>query len=229
MTRIIATNILSPLGTTTEENFRQVLQMHSMLRLQSVKFQSVEPFCASMFNVVKCFDGYTRFESLCIKSAKDAILKAEIDATSKDTVFVLSSTKGNIELLETGEDTSLLLSAKKIASYFGNPNQPVIVSNACVSGVCAIIAAQRLLESGQLLLNLPLSGQRALAVAIEQFAFLHGNAVKTFRDNGQELVQLLIVLFAKICLRRANYVQKFHYYGKNAVKVSRPFCPAEFL
>lgn len=148
MTRIIATNILSPLGTTTEENFRQVLQMHSLLRLQSVKFQSVEPFYASMFNVVKCFDGYTRFELLCIKSAKDAIAKAEIDATSKDTVFVLSSTKGNIELLETGEDTSLLLSAKKIAGYFGNPNQPVIVSNACVSGVCAIITAQRLLESG---------------------------------------------------------------------------------
>ena len=38
--------------------------------------------------------------------------------------------------------------AKTIAAYFGNPNQPMVVSNACISGVCAQIEAERLLKAG---------------------------------------------------------------------------------
>lgn len=55
-------------------------------------------------------------------------------------------------MLETEPDCPgcrLAFSAEKIARYFGNTNTPVVTSNACVSGVCAQIAAIRLLLGGK--------------------------------------------------------------------------------
>src|SRR5260370_330514 len=43
----------------------------------------------------------------------------------------------------------LKTSAKLIAEYFGFTIQPIIISNACVSGVVAMINGMRLLRSGQ--------------------------------------------------------------------------------
>ena len=40
------------------------------------------------------------------------------------------------------------VSARKVCAHFGNPNPPVVVSNACISGLCAQIEAMRLLEGG---------------------------------------------------------------------------------
>jgi 3-oxoacyl-[acyl-carrier-protein] synthase-1 len=39
--------------------------------------------------------------------------------------------------------------AKIIARHFRNPNIPIVVSNACISGLCAQITAKRVLESGR--------------------------------------------------------------------------------
>jgi 3-oxoacyl-[acyl-carrier-protein] synthase I len=70
--------------------------------------------------------------------------------------FVISTTKGNIDMLHNdaypGVDASriyLANSAKAVAGYFHNPNNPIVVSNACISGVLAIVTAARLLRSGQ--------------------------------------------------------------------------------
>ena len=40
--------------------------------------------------------------------------------------------------------------AKRVAKYFGNSTTPVVVSNACISGLSAIIAAARALECGRI-------------------------------------------------------------------------------
>ena len=55
-------------------------------------------------------------------------------------MFILSTTKG--------DQLDLLKPAQEIARHFGNPNPPLVVSNACTSGVCAQITAKRLLEAG---------------------------------------------------------------------------------
>jgi 3-oxoacyl-[acyl-carrier-protein] synthase-1 len=55
-------------------------------------------------------------------------------------VFILSTTKG--------DNLDLISPAKQIVQHFGNPNEPIVVSNACTSGVCAQITAKRLLEAG---------------------------------------------------------------------------------
>src|ERR1043165_7795217 len=43
----------------------------------------------------------------------------------------------------------MFTSAQVIAKHFGATNKPLVLSNACISGVLAIITAKRLLESGQ--------------------------------------------------------------------------------
>jgi 3-oxoacyl-[acyl-carrier-protein] synthase-1 len=74
-------------------------------------------------------------------------------------LFLLSTTKGNIEQLTMREDKNCSLfivnyslylwhSAQLIADFFKNPNTPVVVSNACISGAAAQIAAMRELASG---------------------------------------------------------------------------------
>lgn len=99
----------------------------------------------------------TRFETAALHSAHYAVADArkrypEFDPASERTLFVLSTTKGNVELLacppQVGGSVLLGPSARKIAALFGNRRAPLVVSNACISGLCAIIAAQRAIESG---------------------------------------------------------------------------------
>ena len=82
----------------------------------------------------------------------DAITDCNLSPRESNVIFIISTTKGNVDCLENSlEDTRCILasSANKIARYFGNNNTPIVVSNACISGVCAQIAAIRELLSGR--------------------------------------------------------------------------------
>ncbi len=90
------------------------------------------------------------FEQLVIKSTEEALSKIEIDIKSKRTIFILSTTKGNIDWIETNEARSLLTSsAKKIKDYFALAHQPLIISVACISGVAGLIWGHRVLQEGK--------------------------------------------------------------------------------
>jgi 3-oxoacyl-[acyl-carrier-protein] synthase-1 len=78
-----------------------------------------------------------------------------IDPAAGRTGLIISSTKGNINLLESEEITdglkermTLHSSAKLVAEHFKFPVKPVIVSHACVSGLLGIITGMRLLQQG---------------------------------------------------------------------------------
>ena len=153
---IVSDNITSPLGTTSEENFKQVKAGATGIRLINNPALSPEPFYASMFSEVPNTGNYTRFEHYCISSIREALSQTEVKLSSPDTVFILSTTKGNIELIENEPDSeqlkervSLFNTAKNIGSCFNAANRPLVVSNACISGVLAIVIAKRLLQSGQ--------------------------------------------------------------------------------
>ena len=50
----------------------------------------------------------------------------------------------------TDDDSlSLLTAARKIAKWFGNSTTPLVMSNACVSGLYAQIEAMRILQAGR--------------------------------------------------------------------------------
>jgi len=157
---IAADNITSPIGRTTAENFEAVKQGRSGIKHYHNPALSTEPVTASLFPEETVFDvkdkqAYTKFEQLLIASIKDALSQVEINLTDEKTILIISTTKGNISLLETEaysdqlkQRIALHTSAKLIQQYFGFKSRPVIISNACISGVSAILTAMRLIQSG---------------------------------------------------------------------------------
>lgn len=158
---IVSDNIISPLGLTTNENFSQLKNGCSGIHEHNDISLADRPFYASLFDCKSVFiqdngNKYTKFEQLLIASIGDALQHCKIEVGNKKTVLIISSTKGNISLLETERNTpeiqkriSLPSSAKLVAEYFGFINQPIVVSNACISGILATITGMRLIQSGQ--------------------------------------------------------------------------------
>jgi 3-oxoacyl-[acyl-carrier-protein] synthase-1 len=101
-------------------------------------------------------DQYTRLEKIFILSINDVLKNSSIDPADTRTIFIISSTKGNIDLLEDSKRKAieqdrvhLWRMADVISNYFGNPNKPMIICNACVSGSVAIMTAARMISAGQ--------------------------------------------------------------------------------
>lgn len=153
----VADNILSPLGETTEQNFQAVLAGRSALKTHTGKWDLPEPFCASLLSEEQdkriARVGLTRFESMVLFSITQAISQARIDPCSRKVALILSTTKGNVEMLADSQANSEEefpgASAKRIASALGITTTPITVCNACISGGAAIILASRLLEAGK--------------------------------------------------------------------------------
>ncbi len=150
MAYIIADNIISPLGETSEENYLSVKAGRSGIRAYEPGTCNIpEGFYASLL--------FEDFETLALRSAQKAIANAQktignaqktignerLELKGKRTAFILSSTKGNIE-----ENISLADSAQKIASQLGIDAKPIVVCNACISGLSALILGNRLIDSG---------------------------------------------------------------------------------
>lgn len=163
MIRCIADNISTPLGWTTAENLAAVRAGQSALQLHTMRWGIPQPFYASLFSegaisqrfhafVKESQNNYTRFEQLAICSIAEAQQQCDFPFASAEVVFVFSTTKGNIEQLNDpntlGVSVHLGVAAQTITHYFNNPNAPIVVSNACISGVYAQIAAKRLLQTG---------------------------------------------------------------------------------
>ena len=136
MAYIIADNIISPLGETSEENYLSVKAGRSDIRAYEPGTCNIpEGFYASLL--------FEDFETLALRSAQKAIANAQLELKGKRTAFILSSTKGNIE-----ENISLADSAQRIASQLGIDAKPIVVCNACISGLSALILGNRLIDSG---------------------------------------------------------------------------------
>ena len=143
---ILADNIISPLGNTTQENFFQIGEGKSSI--QEYKHPQIGKYVASCFHAERYHfsdcsaKGFTPIETLIIDSIKQLIAQVSIQVDSGEVLFVFSTTKGNISLL--GHNTfdkgrmRLGAMAKTITDYFNNPNEPVVISNACISGLQAI-------------------------------------------------------------------------------------------
>ena len=159
----VSDNIISPLGMSTAENYAAVKAGHSELKRRDGLWQLPEPFTASLMDREKVNeiaaqhhidDKYTFFEKMIILSAARALEQTNINPASDKVLFILSTTKGNVFLLDKrekgfpSERVLLGVAARQMSEYFHNPNTPIVVSNACISGVCAQIQAMRELENG---------------------------------------------------------------------------------
>ena len=142
MVSVLADNVISPLGETSEENYQAVKEGKSAIHAYAPMTAGIpNGFVASLLS--------SDFEELAFRSAQKAIDASGINISSTRTVFILSSTKGAIEKLGQTDDDKLYLGniAQRIATRLGIQLSPIVVCNACISGLAAMILASRLLVS----------------------------------------------------------------------------------
>ena len=155
MIRVLSTNITSPLGFTTEQNFQAVRSGGSALKCYNGLWGLPEPFAASLFSeeqkAALAIDGYSFFESIAIRSVREALSHTRLDIASPKVVIILSTTKGNVELLDESQQEARYYpseTAQTIATAIGLTTTPIVVCNACVSGLSAQLLANHLLSAG---------------------------------------------------------------------------------
>lgn len=161
MAFVLSDNIISSLGFSTKENFDNILRGCSGIKQYNNSPYLDIPFCASLINEDKFSTysenlgldpSYARLERLMIISITEALLNTAVDLKSKRTLLVISTTKGNIDLLEARIESDKLYLwglAQSLKNHFSLVNTPLVVSNACVSGVLAILVADRLIKREQ--------------------------------------------------------------------------------
>lgn len=157
MLKVVSTNIVSPLGMSSQENWRAVMQGRSALRrLENYKGIPL-PFVASVFTPEQveelAVEGFTRFESLAIRSITEALTHTNLELHGERTIFILSTTKADVEELGFVEEMDgdyhrPALSAQRIAEHVGIGGGAIVCCNACISGVSAQILADRLISCG---------------------------------------------------------------------------------
>jgi 3-oxoacyl-[acyl-carrier-protein] synthase-1 len=147
---MVADSIVSPLGLTTRENYEKIRQGISGLQLIQNDSLNAGPFYGGLVRNIRGDGSSTKFESLCKNVIQQLLEKVSIDTDR--TIFILSTTKGNISLLEEGQPDHprihLHATAAYLASLFGFKNH-LVISNACISGVMALLVGKRMIESGQ--------------------------------------------------------------------------------
>ena len=189
-------HIVTPLAEGSEANFEAIATGHSQLRHYQQQWDIPEPFFASIFPVETfqktSLQQYTRFENIAIQAAEGAIQRAGIDASNPRVLFVISTTKGNVEALENekaqpANQAYLWHSAQLIASYFGNHNTPIVVSNACISGCAAQITAFNMLQYSDLYDYVVVIGAEVLSrfiiAGFQSFKALSPERCKPFDKN----------------------------------------------
>lgn len=157
---ITETNCITPLGFDVESNNEAILRGDSGIQLHEDLSLMPVPFYASVINNEKLNSAfekistdtkYSRLEKMMILALEPIIKNSKVALNSK-TGFILSTTKGNVTALKEDSEESfnkahLDVLAKNVADFFGFQTQPIVVSNACVSGILAISVAKRLIQS----------------------------------------------------------------------------------
>lgn len=183
---VLYTDLISPLGFSMEENFKALCKNISGLQLNAFPLFKRKTYTSvinttavdNSFSKLGAVDQYTKLEKLSILLIDKALKKTGIDPKNSKTLLIYSTTKGNIDLTETNQpkipSNRVLLSEFKntLKAYFKFTNDPILISNACISGTQAIIYADSLLKTkrydhimivgGDVVSNFTLSGFYAL-------------------------------------------------------------------
>lgn len=155
---IIETNCITPIGFDVATNIQNIvggvsgIQLHQNTDLMKMPFYASiinEEALNSAFAKISTAEKYTRLEKMMILALQPIVEKSQLD---ERTGFILSTTKGNITALENPSSNNFQKAhlgqlAKNVADFFGFKTEPIVISNACVSGILAISVAKRLIQS----------------------------------------------------------------------------------
>ncbi len=161
--------MISSLGFGSKENMKSLYDGNSGVQRIDDKYLYPEPFMGARLDdkqLNRCFSSllmmsklpedfeFTRFEKMAIMSMA-GVYRDQTFPTDKNTLFILSTTKGNIDLLQEdlmekwGKERSMLYKAADvIAQFWGFENKARVLSNACISGVEALHIASKFIKQG---------------------------------------------------------------------------------
>jgi 3-oxoacyl-[acyl-carrier-protein] synthase-1 len=143
MIYIGAEEIVSPLGQNTEENFRAICENRSGISLVAHAGFGNESVHLSKINFLP---ERNKFEYLLIDTLSKAINSVDSCLVSSEkTIVIISSTKGD---LDRNISNPFEESIAALVKQFHLVHEPVVVSNACISGVLAINAANNFIRAG---------------------------------------------------------------------------------
>lgn len=152
-------NCISSLGFSSHAVVTNVAKEVSGLKKIEDSSILQQPFYSSLIDRDQLHDYFTSFgfkgdfthlEQMMISALKPIIDASELSLTAR-VGLILSTTKGNVDALDTNnsfvkERAYLSVLADVIASTLGFKTTPVVLSNACVSGVMAVAVAKRYIQ-----------------------------------------------------------------------------------
>ncbi len=209
---ISADALITPFGMGSDLAFEKIISGESAVKKHSNPKLSQNDFYASLieekdewFAGLNLNESFTRLEKLIILCLSNLISNENITLTEK-ALFVLSSTKGNVSVLENpafdfSKERALLTSlTQQIEEYFQLKNKIQIVSNACISGSLAIEYAKRLLQSDQFENAIVIGADevsRFILSGFESFQAVSDSVCKPFdRDrNGINLGEAIAAVY----------------------------------
>jgi 3-oxoacyl-[acyl-carrier-protein] synthase-1 len=135
--------LITPLGTGMEEHYSALSQNKTGISLQREKgFEEVDLFLSTIPELKE-----NKYDTLLNKACeKLSTVYSKVLLNSPTTGIILSTTKANLDDISNDSFGS---SRQIIKEHFQNPNETVIISNACISGVLAINLAADYLEIGK--------------------------------------------------------------------------------
>ena len=159
---LISDNIISSLGFSSRENLENLQKGKS--GITQVDFPGFSPnpvFVSAIdtarlentFHLLETSVEFSRLEKMLLLSISDAVKNSNVHTSDPKCLFILSTTKGNIEAVDENAPQEFFPEigkmAEKISTWFKNPNKPVVISNACTSGLVAILAGMRAIQTGK--------------------------------------------------------------------------------
>ena len=185
---IIDDEIIAPLGWGTSANLAQIKQRQTAIKNHKISAENF--YYAALFKEEKLqqnFDElsfskaeyFTKLEKLFLLTVHH-LLERNPSIHLEETVLIISTTKGNVELLEKAENSipeksKLYSLGKTIQKYFNLKNEPITLSNACISGGLGLSVGKRLLEEN----------------AYKYALVLGGDVVSKFTRSGFQLLQAM--------------------------------------
>ncbi|TVZ27922.1 3-oxoacyl-[acyl-carrier-protein] synthase-1 [Gillisia sp. Hel_I_86] len=186
-------SIISPLGFSTSENIKAIkagisgLQFHENSRFEKGGYYAGiidKTWLADNFSKIGDPTKFTKLEQMMLLATHSVLNNNQLDLS--ETALIISSTKGNIDLLDNPQNfskdrASLNSLAKIIQAFFGFKLQPIIVSNACISGGLAVAIAKRFIQAGKFNNALVVAGDRVSDFVVSGFQSFQALSAKPCR------------------------------------------------
>ncbi len=175
-------NIVSSLGFDSETVADQISKEISGLALINDPLLLSRPFPAASiasdvlhnaFAKLQTKVRYTRLEQMLLISVSKTLALSKLVLTDR-VGLIVSTTKGNIDVLDASsvfpEERSYLTGLGGVLKeYFGFKTEPIIVSNACISGLLAVSIAKRMIQQRRFDQVVVVAGELLTAFTVSGF------------------------------------------------------------